>query len=37
MFNHAPKDYNCPLCLIVKGKDNPGDFYAKAKRYLLSG
>lgn len=29
MFNHAPKDYNCPLCLIVKGKDNPSDFYAK--------
>lgn len=28
MYNHAPKNYNCPLCLIVKGKDNP-DFYAK--------
>ena len=28
MYNHAPKDYKCPLCLIINGKDNP-DFYAK--------
>ncbi len=28
MFNHAPKDYICPLCLIVRGSDNP-DFYVK--------
>ena len=28
MYNHAPKNYNCPLCLIVSGKDNP-EFYAK--------
>ncbi len=28
MYNHAPKDYKCPLCSIVKGKNNP-EFYAK--------
>lgn len=28
MYNHAPKDYNCPLCLIVAGKNNP-EFFAK--------
>lgn len=28
MYNHEPIDYECPLCLIVKGKNNP-DFYAK--------
>ncbi|MBI2032139.1 MAG: HIT domain-containing protein [Candidatus Levybacteria bacterium] len=28
MYNHAPKDYKCPLCLIVNGKDNP-EFFAK--------
>lgn len=28
MYNHTPKHYKCPLCLIVKGKDNPG-VYAK--------
>lgn len=21
MYNHAPKDYECPLCLIAEGKD----------------
>lgn len=26
MYNHAPANYDCPLCLIVSGKDNPGDF-----------
>ncbi len=26
MYNHAPKDYKCPLCLIIKGEDNPGVF-----------
>lgn len=26
MYNHAPKDYKCPLCLIVENEDNPGDF-----------
>lgn len=30
MFNHAPKDYKCPLCLIVKGSNNP-DVFAKTK------
>jgi histidine triad (HIT) family protein len=28
MHNHAPKDYECPMCLIVNGKDNP-DVFAK--------
>ncbi len=28
MHNHEPTNYECPLCLIVSGKDNP-DFYAK--------
>lgn len=28
MYNHEPKDYDCPLCLIVNGKDNPAN-YAK--------
>lgn len=28
MYNHAPKDFKCPLCLIVNGEDNP-DFFAK--------
>jgi histidine triad (HIT) family protein len=22
MFNHAPKNYNCPFCLIVRGIEN---------------
>jgi hypothetical protein len=22
MFNHAPKDYICPFCLLVKGIEN---------------
>ena len=22
MHNHAPKDYNCPICLSVKGGEN---------------
>lgn len=26
MYNHAPKNYDCPLCLIVHGKDNPDKF-----------
>lgn len=26
MYNHEPKDYKCPLCLIVNGEDNPGIF-----------
>lgn len=26
MFNHAPHNYVCPLCLIVNGQDNPGHF-----------
>lgn len=30
MYNHAPKNYLCPLCLIVQGKDNSGHF-AKVK------
>lgn len=24
MYNHAPKDYQCPLCLIINNEDNPG-------------
>jgi histidine triad (HIT) family protein len=24
MYNHAPEDYDCPVCLLIKGKDNPG-------------
>lgn len=28
MYNHAPKDYDCPMCLLLNGKDNPG-VYAK--------
>jgi len=23
MYNHAPKDYDCPLCRIVKKQENP--------------
>lgn len=26
MFNHEPEDYECPLCLIVNGHDNPENF-----------
>lgn len=26
MYNHAPKDYKCPLCTIAKGEDNEGDW-----------
>jgi histidine triad (HIT) family protein len=26
MYNHAPENYECPLCLIVNGKDNPEKF-----------
>jgi histidine triad (HIT) family protein len=26
MYNHAPENYNCPLCLIISGKDNPDNF-----------
>lgn len=26
MYNHEPKNYECPLCLIIAGKDNPGNF-----------
>jgi histidine triad (HIT) family protein len=26
MYNHEPKDYICPLCLIINGKDNPENF-----------
>jgi histidine triad (HIT) family protein len=22
MFNHAPKDYNCPICIAIKGHEN---------------
>lgn len=22
MFNHAPKDYNCPICIAVSGTEN---------------
>ena len=29
MYNHEPKNYECPLCLIINGKDNPDNF-AKA-------
>jgi len=28
MHKHSPKDYKCPMCLIVEGHDNP-DVYAK--------
>lgn len=24
MYNHAPKDYKCPLCLIIKNNNNSG-------------
>ncbi|WP_282939226.1 HIT family protein [Paenibacillus sp. RC67] len=23
MYNHAPSDYICPVCLLIKGNDNP--------------
>jgi len=26
MYNHEPKNYVCPLCLIVKGQDNSYNF-----------
>lgn len=26
MYNHAPADYECPLCQIVRGEDNPDDW-----------
>lgn len=26
MYNHAPENYNCPLCLIINGEDNPDNF-----------
>lgn len=27
MYNHAPKDYDCPLCRIVKRQENPVTSY----------
>jgi len=35
MYNHAPKDYICPICVAIKGKENKdtlirqGDFFYK--------
>nr|AIA18879.1 HIT domain protein [uncultured bacterium] len=26
MYNHASENYQCPLCLIIKGQDNPENF-----------
>ncbi len=23
MYNHAPADYDCPLCIMVRGEDQP--------------
>lgn len=24
MYNHAPKDYKCPICIVLEGKENDG-------------
>jgi len=33
MYNHEPENYDCPLCTILNGKDNP-DAYSKVDDFF---
>lgn len=37
MYNHAPSDYDCPLCQLVRGVDNPDPWTKQSDIFYRDG